>query len=806
TFPSIVIIVQMLTIGKLPPLNPLYIHRNYDQNLEKLIKEKHTVVLCGALGTGRTQLARQFANRILRSINNDSEYELLIWLVADQLDTLLSNCKQIGNALQIEGYEQLTDDELAGAIKRKLEEQNCLVIIDDVYSEEVKHSIEKFLPDYSTDIIIISCHEEWDYHKLRIRQSTEQEAIDIIKHMLIEKDIRIVSDEQIKRLVVHFEHNLVWITQAINYIIENLGGDIGSYLKSNEKLGQPLKDFGLNSQQALLITLKNFQSITNSLILKEESLIALLILQICSLLPSQNIPISLLTHYFQYYSKVPERKSEQLINLLCKKTMLIEREGSNISMHCSYQTMLKQNILVKENIIDIAKLSDLQTCFIKFLTEKVKWRRSENVSPNNKFKWEQINILPHVKSVIIHLETQSEYSYLTIDLYYAIGSYYENQDLLYEAKSCYIKSRDLSEDLLGKDILTELSSLSTGLSTGLSTELSIDTTKQSIAKKIDSTAYNLEQFKMYAIEILYKLASVNIKLWQILDAREKDLTVQYLEQSFHLHSLFINLDDVKAQDQFYTCRNLATAYKKQGRFQEAKKIIDNLMNSDFTKNNSEMRSLVYLDAARWETKTNPLKAIDYLKNSLLEINSVAELDYSYNNRTKDMLIVYIELGRAYLEFARAEQDKIKKFDALREADIQLRFALKFNREHYKIDNNRTAGRIFHYLAEVNEIMEYYFLAREAVIQSILIQQSFYKNQENNYIKDSSQLLKRIEDRIQCLKDLPEEIDKKSLEFLQQELDKKKKEYNETNDPQALKEYADILLSTNDPEKRNIIIN
>ncbi|CAG8803525.1 29579_t:CDS:1, partial [Racocetra persica] len=64
--------VQMLAIGKLPLLNPLYVQRDYDQNLEKLIKEKHTIVLCGALGTGKTQLARQFVNRILRSINNDS--------------------------------------------------------------------------------------------------------------------------------------------------------------------------------------------------------------------------------------------------------------------------------------------------------------------------------------------------------------------------------------------------------------------------------------------------------------------------------------------------------------------------------------------------------------------------------------------------------------------------------------------------------------------------------------------------------------------------------------------------------------
>ncbi|CAG8536374.1 5269_t:CDS:1 [Gigaspora margarita] len=788
----------MLTIGKLPPLNPLYIQRNYDQNLEKLIKEKHTIVLCGALGTGRTQLARQFANRILRSINNDHEYEFLIWLVADQLDTLLSNCRQIGNALQIAGYEQLTDDELAEAIKRKLEERNCLVIIDDVCSEKVKLCIEKFLPDYSTDIVIISSHEDWDYYKLRIRQCTEQEAINIIRHMFIEKDIKIVSEEQIKRLVAHFEHNLVWTTQAANYIIENLGGEIDIYLKSNEKIGQPLKDFGLNSQQALLFTLENFQQITNNILPKDENLIALLILQICSLLPSQNIPITLLTHYFQHYAKVPERKLEQLINLLCKKTMLIEREGSYISMHCSYQTMFKQNILVKQSLISNAKLSDLQTCFFKFLVEKVKWRRSENVSPNNKFQWEQVNILPHVKSVIVHFEEQPEYSYLTIELYYAIGNYYENQELLYEAKSCYIKSRDLSENLLGKDIITELS--------GLSSELLVDTTKQSIAKKINSATYNLEQFKMYVVEILYKLASINIRLWQILDEHEKDLTIKYLEQSFHLHSLFINLDDVKAQDQYYTCRNLAASYKKRCRFHDAKQIIDNLINSDFTKNNSEMKSLAYLDAARWETKINPLKAIDYLKKSLLEIYSVAESDYSYNNRAKDMIIIYLELGYAYLEVARAEKDKIKKFDALKKADIQLRFALKFNREHYKLDSNRTAGRIFYYLAEVNEVMEYYFLAREAVIQSLLIQQSFYQNQENTYIKDSSRLLRQIEDKIQCLKDPPEEINKKSLQILQQELDKKKEEYNETNDLQALKEYADILLETNDPEKRDLAIN
>ncbi|CAG8793540.1 6949_t:CDS:1, partial [Racocetra persica] len=139
-------------------------------------------------------------------------------------------------------------------------------------------------------------------------------------------------------------------------------------------------------------------------------------------------------------------------------------------------------------------------------------------------------------------------------------------------------------------------------------------------------------------------------------------------------------------------------------------------------------------------------------------------------------------------------------------DVQLRFALKFNREHYKRDNNRTAGRIFYYMAEINEAMEYYFLAREAVIQSILIQQSFYQNQENTYIKDSTQLLRQIEDKIQCLKDPPEEIDKNSLQILQQELDKKKEEYNKTNNPQALKEYADILLKSNDPEKRDLAIN
>ncbi|CAG8820113.1 26034_t:CDS:1, partial [Racocetra persica] len=426
-------------------------------------------------------------------------------------------------------------------------------------------------------------------------------------------------------------------------------GDIASYLRANEKLGQPLKDFGLNSQQALLTTLKNFQYITNELLLKEEIQIALLMLQICSILPSQNIPITLLTHYFQSYSKISENKSEKIINLLCKKTMLIEREGSYISMHCSYQTMLKQNILVKENLIPITKLSDFQTCFFKFLVEKVKWRRSDNISPNNKFQWDQINILPHVRSVVMHLEAQPEYSYLIIELYYAIGCYYENQELLHEAKSCYIKSRNLSENLIGKNIITELSSLSFELS-------------------VDITTYNLERIKMYTIEILYKLASVNIRLWKILDAQEKDLTIQYLEQSFHLHSLLINLDDVKAQDQYYTCRNLAAAYKKQGKFQKAKEIINDLIISDFIKNNAEIKSLAYLDVARWETKTNPLKAIDYLKKSLRAIHSVAESDYSYNNRAKDMTIIYIELGCAYLEVARAEQDKIKKIDALRKAD------------------------------------------------------------------------------------------------------------------------------------------
>src|SRR6266498_2253837 len=251
----------MLVFGKLPPLNHFYVQRTYDQSLEKLIKEKNTVVLCGASGTGKTQLVRQWVNRILKSTHHD--YEVLIWVTADQIDTLLSNIKQIGGMLEIEGCERLSDEDLAESIKRKLEEQRCLVIIDDASNEEVRHIIEKFLPDYNTDIIITSYYEDWDYYKLLVKQCTEQESVDIVKHMLKEKGAKTADEPQLRELVIHFEYNLLWVTQAANYICENLGGDVVAYLKNNEKPGQPLKDYRNNSQQALITTLKCFQLVAN---------------------------------------------------------------------------------------------------------------------------------------------------------------------------------------------------------------------------------------------------------------------------------------------------------------------------------------------------------------------------------------------------------------------------------------------------------------------------------------------------------------------------------------------------------------
>ncbi|CAI2182928.1 14434_t:CDS:1 [Funneliformis geosporum] len=788
----------MLVHGKLPFLNPFYVQREYDQALDKLIKEKNTIVLIGASGTGKTQLVRQWVNLILKS-SHVNDYEALIWVTADQPDTLLSNCKQIGGSLGIEGFEQLSVDELAETIKRKLEVQRYLVVIDDASSEDVRCIIEKFLPDYNTDIIITSHYEDWDYYKLYVKQSTEQEALSIAKHIIEEKKSKFVEETQLRDLVTHFESNLLWVTQAANYISENLGGDVITYLKNGEKSGQPLKDYRKNSQQALTSTLKCFQLVANQLLSKElqEPNLALSILQICSLLPSRDIPVTLLVQYFHNYSKILEQRLEQMINLLCKKTMLIEREGSYLSMHRSYQTMLNQNILVEANLITSDQLSEIQACFLKFLVEKVKWRRSEAINPIKKFQWEgQIDILPHVKSVVTYFEEEAGYANLLIELYYAMGSYYEAQDFLHEAKDCYVKSRDLCKKSLSKNILSKLANLSIASS--------IEITKQEIKEALKRC--DLEQIKIYSIEILYKLASINVRLWNSLSEPKKKLTVQYLEQSFHMHPLLIKPEDVKAyQDRYYTHRNLATAYKNQGKSQEAESIISSLIKSEYVKSNAEIRSLAYLDVARGEIKSSPQKAIDNLMESLSSIQSISEADYSYGNRAKDMTIVYIELGCAYLEKARAELNETKKNDALKKADTQLRYALKFNRDYYKREDNRTAGRIFYHLAEVNETLQYYFLSHDFVTQAILIQQNFYRDPKHFYIKCSTHLLEVIEDQIKHLKDPLEEIEIKSLQILQQELDQKKEQFNLTNSPQLLKEYTDILLSTNDPDIRDLVI-
>jgi hypothetical protein len=383
-------------LWNVPPINSNYIDRS--ELLEKIehhFSQKTTMVLtaCHGLGgIGKTQVVLEFVWQ------HYNQYNGVVWFNAESRERLQNDYISLGRELNIirDDDKNIIAEGLAHKVKRWLEDPShagWLLVYDN--AENYK-AISELLPTKEGKILITSRHTADWLQGIPIDVFTIKESRSYIRKVL-DTQISERDKMQAEKLAEILGRLPLALAQAIAYIKRNKIS-ISRYLelyeqKKNYLLNSKILPF--NYRDSVFITWNvTMQAIRN------ESILAASLLNICACLASNDIPNFLLEEFANTPKDNPNEEifEEALGTLDCYSMLTINKQNSSSSIHRLVQEVIRLNwkeerthnlltnfnLLIKffpyngKKLADYAKKRQLLPHLEAFLPHLEAWQQDEH--------------------------------------------------------------------------------------------------------------------------------------------------------------------------------------------------------------------------------------------------------------------------------------------------------------------------------------------------------------------------------------------------------------------------------------------
>ena len=502
----------------------------------------------------------------------------------------------------------------------------------------------------------------------------EQDALQVIKIITgrsIESEI-----SEAKNLVKILGYLPLALAQAGAYIRQN-NVTIAEYLNlyksyEIELLAESLITDGLKNSPVLITWDISLKAIAKAAAAKNEQLIALELLTVCSYLSPDKIPRSLLLAWLKKAHpnlSSPELTLNRHIELLWRYSMINHYDSKNISIHRLVQVVTRHHYRELELCqIDIEQL-------ICVVNEEFGYDWNDG-NKNNK------NVIQNIRELIVHINSLMEFcvknNFIGLaELLYKLGSYYMHHSYK-QVDAIKILEKGLkileesNNNLQNNSTLLLKTKIQNHLGYAYQTNEQYDKARELCGKIAESNyaiisphtakEFKFEQALAYAIlgHVSYNLAEHEGSKDKFLEAEKN------YRKSLSLHDE-INVWD----DQYYRIKNrMGGSVLLQERFDEAIKIFEEISNywrkSDYKDNIFAARAFVSLAKAYFK-KTQTLNNIEgvtqkkiYLEKASQVINEAIKIyDLNYGDYHKHYQLHSVEArelaGDIYLDLKKYKE-------------------------------------------------------------------------------------------------------------------------------------------------------
>jgi serine/threonine protein kinase/Tfp pilus assembly protein PilF len=373
----------------------------------------NVIAIYGLGGMGKTQIALEY------TLRHSKEYSVVWWLRADEQPLLASEFAALAVKLDLP-VKYLNEVEIIGNTKFWLANNSGWLLVFD--NAEGPVDIKKFLPESSTGHIIITTRNpNWGglAKTISINEWDIEESVEFLLKRTKDKD-----KESASNLAITLGNLPLALEQAGAYI-EGSGRPIADYLALFKKHQKKLLSRGKPADYPDTVATTWEISFRK---LKNESQAAVELLNLCSFLATDHIPMSMISDGSKH---LPQALADVVSDPIdfddavssIRAYSLIDRTGDYLSLHRLVQT------ITHDKLVDEEKKSWIET-LIRILLDAFVFDK-ENVET-----WETCSsLLPHALTIKDDSETFDLISENLGSLLNIVGLYLFNRGQYLVSKS-----------------------------------------------------------------------------------------------------------------------------------------------------------------------------------------------------------------------------------------------------------------------------------------------------------------------------------------------------------------------------------
>ncbi len=673
----------------IPLRNPKFTGRDniltkIDQVLHSTESPSQVIAITGLGGTGKTQIALEFAYRKL------ANFDVVWWLRAEHLEVLSSDYAQLASELHLPESTEKKQEHIVKAVRNWLgQNSDWLLVFDNVVNPK---DLADFLPhSQSGEVIITSQYRDWDTicRSIELSTWTREESIKFLTSRTGTSDSPTADElaDQLGDLPLALEQAAAYIKASRIPIKDylDLFATRRNQLWKQEKSPSHYEKGSLEA--SLNLTIDKLRE-------KEATSPAIAILNFCALLAPEKIPRSLLQEVGKY---LPEEKAEIFLDALnlnsgiekLNNYSLVEFEIDYISIHRLVQTVVSDKFFESQ---------EEKNLWLKALIKAI-----GNVFPGDGLEnpaiWpECMKLLPHAQHVFKHIDDVTFDQLETAALMHKVADYLYGRGSYKQAEILFRRFVAIQEKVLDQDdplVASSINSLGNLLRTqGMHVEAencyrrAIEIRKAQLGEKDESVGRTLNN-----------LGTV------LMDQGRYAQAETVFRQSVAIKEMHWGKMDMSVAR---TLRNLGNSLRNQGKYQQATPIFNRVAEIAESNADSDPLSLA--------------TALKYRVDSLLNQNKYAEAE---KVALRSLNITESALGTEHPSLAFLLKDLasiLKKQGKYQEAESTLDRSIKIAESGFGAESPELGG-LLNNLAGIFLLQEKHLAAEQFYNRALKIKEA-----------------------------------------------------------------------------------